>query len=106
MNQAIRRSVVGAWQDEFPRARTLRPWMGGDFPFGRPRRARSRVCFSGRGDPVILSWFEAPTCLKPSPSKGSLGAVEPSPDFAIVPESIAILRGRRLSYRPRTDPKT
>ena len=40
----------------------------------------------------------APTCPVWLPSKPSLGAVEPSPVAAIVPESIAMRRGRRFSY--------
>ncbi|SRR6266496_5390234 len=31
----------------------------------------------------------SPTCLDQAPSKASLGAVEPSLDFATVPESVA-----------------
>jgi len=38
----------------------------------------------------------SPTCSIPAPSKPPLGAVEPSPDLATVPESVAILRGRRF----------
>jgi NAD(P)-dependent dehydrogenase (short-subunit alcohol dehydrogenase family) len=39
----------------------------------------------------------APTCPVSPPSKPPLGAVEPSPVAAIVPESIAMLRGRHVS---------
>jgi hypothetical protein len=45
---------------------------------------------------AVLTKFRSPTCLIGMPSKFSLGAVEPSPDRAIVPESIVILRGRAL----------
>lgn len=44
----------------------------------------------------------SPTCSCALPSNASLGAVEPSPDLATVPESVAMLRGRRkLSAVPR-----
>jgi hypothetical protein len=45
---------------------------------------------------LTTSWYTSPTCSKPLPSKPSLGAVEPSPDTAMVPESVATLRGRRF----------
>jgi hypothetical protein len=45
----------------------------------------------------------SPTCPFGLPSNASLGAVEPSPDLAIVPESIAMLRGRRKKILADTD---